>query len=93
MMSSGDNPQPEQKDPDQETKEPSWWAQMPLRRRIWSVAFLLVFVWIVIEAIDPYRGSWLIRTLFTDSFLIELEADLTVDGQPVRLQRVVKCVT
>lgn len=93
MMSSGDNPQPEQKDPDQETKRPSWWAQMPLRRRIWSVAFLLVFVWIVIEAIDPYRGSWLIRTLFTDSFLIELEADLTVDGQPVRLQRVVKCVT
>ena len=53
---------------------------------------ILVFAWIVSEVLDPYRGSWLWRVLFSDSVVVALTLDVSVDGERLELSRAIRCV-
>jgi hypothetical protein len=43
------------------------------------------------EGQDPFPGSWVFRRLFVDSNAFSMKVNLIVEGQPVHLQRTIKC--
>ena len=61
-----------------------------MTKRRWLLA-LVVCVFIV-EMVDPYRGSWLIRKAFLTSYAAEITVELEVDGKPFTMSRKVGCI-
>ncbi len=53
--------------------------------------FVLLVGWGIVELRDPWPGSLLYRLVFLESRYFTVSADLTVDGEQVRLDRVIEC--
>lgn len=57
-----------------------------------AVLGILLVAWITGEVLDPYRGSWIWRLLFSDSFVVLLTLDVSIDGERLELSRAIRCV-